>query len=174
MDMSEDFDRVGFAWKVHDALDAWTNKVDSKASIVLAVETGVLALVATFAKEGPLASLHGGSVLLFRSGIFVIVSAIVMSGAAVFPQLRGRKTKSEWTKNSIYFGHLRLWDRDKLALKLETQSEGMSLGELARQHVTMASITWRKHVFLQVSMWILPAGVFLLFLSTRLSSRFPP
>ncbi|MDQ4143274.1 MAG: DUF5706 domain-containing protein [Actinomycetota bacterium] len=165
--MSDDFDRVGFAWKVHDALDAWTNKVDSKASIILAVETGVLALVATLAKDGPLASLRGPSVIWFRLGILAIVAAIVMAGAAVFPQLRRSKIKAEWNENSIYFGHLRFWDPERLAEKLESQTEGMTLEELARQHVTMASIAWSKHAFLQVSMWMLPLGVVLLWASTR-------
>ena len=165
--MNDDFDRIGFAWKVHDALDAWTSKVDSKASIILAVETGVLALVATLTKDGPLADLHGRDVSWFRLGIAAIVGAIVMAGAAVFPQLKRSKIKSQWSKNSIYFGHLRFWNPDKLAEKLEEQSEDMSLEELARQHVTMASIAWSKHAFLQVSMWLLPVGVFMLFLSTR-------
>lgn len=164
--MSDDFDRVGFAWKVHDALDAWTNKVDSKASIVLAVETGIVALIATLAKDGPLASLHGTAVLWFRLGVVALVVAIIFAGAAVFPQLRRSKIQSEWNENSIYFGHLRFWSADKLAEKLKQRNEAFSLEELARQHVTMADIAWSKHAFLQVSMWAVPVGVLLLFIST--------
>jgi hypothetical protein len=164
--MSDDFDRVGFAWKVHDALDAWTSKVDSKASIVLAVETGVLGLIASFSKDGPLSSLQGASVNLFRLGILLIVAAIVMAGGAVFPQLKRFKVRSEWVENSIYFGHLRHWDSGKLAERLQARTEGLSLEELARQHVTMAHIAWSKHSYLQMSMISLPIGVLLVFIST--------
>jgi hypothetical protein len=165
--MSKDFDPVEYGWKVHDALDAWTTKVDSKASIVLAVEAGTLALIASLAERGrPLASLHGQQVLLFRIGIGLLVLSVVLAGASVIPQLRRRASRREWNDNSIYFGHLRHWEPDKLAKALRERDERSSIDELARQHVRMAAIAWRKHSLLQISMAVAPVGVLLVFVAT--------
>jgi hypothetical protein len=165
--MSQEFDPVAYAWKVHDALDAWTSKVDAKASIVLAVETGTMGLVVTQAgKNGPLAHLSGMSVLLFRVGVFVLLAAILLAGTSVIPQLRRRAARREWRANSIYFGHLRHWNPSNLAETLREREADSSLDELARQHVRMAAIAWRKHSFLQISMVLVPAAVLLIFLSS--------
>lgn len=86
-------------------------------------------------------------------------------GAAVIPQLRRLKARKEWNENSIYFGHLRYWDPQELAKRLQSREELMSLDELARQQVTMASIAWGKHSFPQLSMWLAPVGALLVFVS---------
>ena len=166
--MAKDFDPVEYAWKVHDALDAWTSKVDAKASIVLAVETGVMGLIVTLARgTGPLGNLTGSSISLFRIGICVLLLAIVLAGASVIPQLRRRAARKEWRANSIYFGHLRHWNPSNLAKTLEQREADSSLEELARQHVRMAQIAWRKHSCLQVSMLLVPMGALLIFLSAN-------
>lgn len=46
MEMTQDpdlHDTVEQAWHVHSAIDSWTAKVDAKASIVLSLQTAVLA-----------------------------------------------------------------------------------------------------------------------------------
>ena len=53
----------------------------------------------------------------------------------------------------------------RVAKKLQSREELMSLDELARQQVTMASIAWGKHSFLQLSMWLAPVGALLVFVS---------
>ena len=45
-------DGAEFAWKVHDALDSWTAKVDIKASIVLAIEAALAGFVITLSEKG--------------------------------------------------------------------------------------------------------------------------
>lgn len=165
--MAKDFDSVEYGWKVHDALDAWTNKVDSKASIVLAVETGIIALIASLAEpQRPLAGLRGEEVILFRGGVGLVVVSIIFAGASVIPQLRRKASRTEWTQNSIYFGHLRHWEPAELAKTIRDRDEVSSIEELARQHVRMARIAWRKHSLLQISMAIAPLGVLIVFITT--------
>lgn len=164
--MTEEFDPVAFAWRVHDALDAWTSKVDAKASIVLAVETGTLGLVVSLTDtDGALAQLSGRSLSLFRVGVTTLLLAIMLAGASVIPQLRRKAARREWRANSIYFGHLRHWTPANLAESLRERGTDSSLEELSRQHVRMAQIAWRKHSSLQISMLLLPIGALLVFLS---------
>src|SRR3954454_8490903 len=47
---SDPYGGLDFAWRVHGALDAWTGKVDTKASITLAIESAVLGFVLTLSK----------------------------------------------------------------------------------------------------------------------------
>lgn len=150
-----------FAWKVHDALDSWTAKVDTKASIMLALEMALVGFVVTLSGNGSrLSALHGYKLDLSRAGLAFLTASVLLSLAVVMPQLGRRKAKRNWSSNMIYFGHLRRWDPDKLA---ETLAEGApSLSQLALQLVTMSKINWRKHAWLQWSLLSLVVGTGLL------------
>ena len=151
-----------FAWRVHDALNDWTGKVDFKASIVLALEAGILTAVITLSAEGgPFHNLGGLRETLFRAGLSSAATAVVLAGWVVFPQLRRREARQNWRSNWIYFGHLRHWDPDQLAETLAA-GEPHDLQQLARQLVTMSQIAWQKHARLQYSLLLLGAGVALL------------
>jgi len=153
----ESKDGADFAWKVHDALDSWTAKVDTKASIVLAIEAALAGFVITLSNKGDrLAGLHGYRVDLDRIGLGFLVASVLFSLAIVWPQLGRRKAKRNWSSNMIYFGHLRRWDPDKLASEL---AEGVpNVSQLALQLVTMSKVNWRKHVWLQWSLLCLVVG----------------
>ena len=165
--MSEEPDPLERACKVHEALDGWTTKVDTKGSIVLALETALLAgLLNLTGPHGALADLTGRAVTLFRVGVGLLTTAVVLSGAAVIPQLRRWASRREWQSNTIYFGHLRHWEPDDLAEQLGASSAASTLNELAQQHVRMARIAWRKHSYLQLSMLLVPLATLLLWLSS--------
>jgi Family of unknown function (DUF5706) len=146
-----------FAWRVHAALDSWTGKVDTKASIALAIESAVFGFVVTLTKRGEqFTGLDGSDLTLFRIGSGFLLLAILLSLLVVAPQLNRRESKRIWSSNMIYFGHLRRWDPVELAKTLATQQP---YGEqLARQLVTMAKIAWRKHACLQYSLACLVLG----------------
>lgn len=163
----EDNQRVDFAWRVHSALDSWTTKVDQKASIVLALETGILALVVTFSERGrPLGDLASGSAWLFRVGVAFLIAGGLFAAAAVAPQLASRSAQRMWRDNTIYFGHLRHWNPKELLEYMKAQTTADALEQLSRQHVTMSQILWRKHRLLQTSVVTTAAGLVFLFLST--------
>jgi hypothetical protein len=69
------------------------------------------------------------------------------------PQLRRRQSRRIWRTNTVYFGHLRHWDPDELAVHLRSAEIGEN--ELARQLVTMSQIAWKKHSRPQISLMLL-------------------
>lgn len=140
-----------FAWKVHEALDSWTAKVDTKASIALAIEAAIAGFVITLSTNGGrLSGLRGYRADLDHLGLVLLAVSVIASLAVVMPQLSRRKAKRNWSTNMIYFGHLRRWDPDALATALS--SELPTTTQLARQLVEMSKIAWHKHAWLQWSL----------------------
>ena len=143
-----------FAWKVHEAIDSWTGKVDTKASIALAIEAAIAGFVITLStNHGRLSGLHGYRADLDHVGLILLAASVMASLAVVMPQLSRWKAKRNWPSNMIYFGHLRRWDPDRLAEALS--SEIPATAQLARQLVEMSKIAWRKHAWLQWSLVLL-------------------
>jgi len=143
-----------FAWKVHEALDSWTAKVDTKASIALAIEAAIAGFVITLStSHGRLGGLHGFHADLEHGGLLLLAASVLASLATVMPQLGRRKAKRDWSSNIIYFGHLRRWDPADLAANLS--SGNTTTDQLARQLVEMSKICWRKHAWLQWSLFAL-------------------
>lgn len=140
-----------FAWKVHEALDSWTGKVDTKASIAVAIEAAIAGFVITLSTNGgPLSGLRGYRADFDYCGLVLLAASVVASLAVVMPQLSRLKARRTWRSNMIYFGHLRRWDPDTLAEALS--SEIPTTTQLARQLVEMSKIAWRKHAWLQWSL----------------------
>jgi hypothetical protein len=159
-------DGLDFAWRVHAALNDWTAKVDTKASIVLSLETAILVAVIAFsAPKGVLGRLGGLPVNLFRLGVLLLAGAVVLSGLVVLPRLHRRAAQRDWEHNMIYFGHLKRWDIQDLTDRLQELKPKEILGQLAKQLVTMSRIAWRKHTLLQYSMAFALLGVALVFLA---------
>jgi hypothetical protein len=143
-----------FAWKVHEALDSWTAKVDTKASIALAIEAAIAGFVITLStNSGRLTGLHGYRADVDHVGLILLAASVVASLAVVMPQLSRLKARRNWSSNMIYFGHLRRWDPDALAKALSTDIPTTT--QLARQLVEMSKIAWRKHAWLQWSLILL-------------------
>lgn len=156
-----------FAWKVHGALDAWTAKVDSKASIVLGLETASVGFIVALASaNGTFTNLKGGHLTAFKLGLALLTLGVFLAGLTVFPQLSRRRARRIWQDHVIYFGHLRHWDPLDLEKRLSEMTEPTSLHQLASQLVEMSKIAWRKHAWLQYSMLCTLAGLVLVALST--------
>jgi hypothetical protein len=148
---------LDFAWHVHSALDSWTGKVDSKASITLAIESATVGFVLTLSKKGQrLAGLEGASSVGYHVGLACLLIAVLFSLLVVVPQLRRRQARGEWRKGMVYFGHLRHWDPAELASALKAKQKYED--QLANQLVTMSKIAWRKHARLQWSIAFLVLG----------------
>lgn len=143
-----------FAWRVHEAQEAWTAKVDAKASIVLSLETAVMA--ALFAVQSPsllLGRLTGWRSMLADVGVGLHVIAVVLAAAAVIPMLgRTKIHRAERMQNAIYFGHLRHWKPDQLLPWLAQMSPQQELDQLNRQLIALSRRNWRKHRNLQLAM----------------------
>jgi hypothetical protein len=154
---------LDFGWRVHGALDSWTGKVDTKASITLAIESAVLGFVVTLSKDGErLARLTGASKTWYYAGLVALSAAVLSALRVVMPQLKRRRARREWRGNMIYFGHLRRWDSADLAVAL--RSKQVYEAQLAKQLVVMADIAWKKHARLQwsIGFLVLGAGCFVL------------
>ena len=81
-------DAVGFAWRVHNAHEGWTAKVDTKASILLALEGGSLfAILAANSERGALRRLTGAALTLEVMGAALLFVSVLCSIAAIFPLL---------------------------------------------------------------------------------------
>jgi Family of unknown function (DUF5706) len=154
-------DSEDYAWRIHGALDSWTGKVDTKASIALAVESAVLGFALAQSEKGKaLAGLDGAARCWYHLGLALVVVSIACALWVVFPRLRRWRTRrgsGEWKKNTIYFGHLRHWDPDELAPALNDAY--LSHGDqLAAQLVRMSKIAWSKHSWLQGSLIAFAVG----------------
>jgi Family of unknown function (DUF5706) len=146
-----------FAWRVHEALQDWTAKVDTKASIVMSLETALLSGIVAF--SGSRTSVYPvGWALSHHCGLVLLLASIVIAGAVVFPQLRRRDSVKSWQNQIIYFGHLRKWEPAVLAEAIAGRESNVSLGMLSDQLVTMSRIAWRKHVLVQWSLLVALAG----------------
>jgi hypothetical protein len=148
---------VETAWRIHDAILAWTTNVDQKASFALAIESAVLVAVGGFTKRG---SLFGAldrdrEQVPYWLGVGLLLAAVMCAGSVVKPRLRSRSTSREWPDNFIYFGHLRHWEPQPLANELRHAD---MLAALTQQLVAMSDIAWRKHRSVQVSLWLAMLG----------------
>lgn len=159
-------DRIDFAWKVHAALDGWVTKVDTKASIILALETAIVGFVISLAQSnGPLSGLEGvHRCLLIIGGVALVLGAFT-AAASVFPQLKRRVLARESKPGIIYFGHLRRWEQPNLETHLQAATDAELLSDLARQLVVVSDIAWSKHVLLQVSIGSAGVGILLVILA---------
>jgi hypothetical protein len=142
-----------YSLNVQRALHEWTAKVDTKASVVLTLETAAFGAVLAFSSETrPLAHLSGSLVWFYRSGVSFLIGAILCAGAAVFPQLNRRNARRTWQHNYVYFGHLRRWQPKDLITAVQTDGTEREHFVVSTQIIALSKIVWRKHVFLQWSM----------------------
>lgn len=156
-----------FAWRVHDAQQAWTASVDIKASIVLVVEVAIAAAAGkSLMVDGGI--LHDAHKLQLAVAITAVTLLALSVGSAlwvVFPRLERRRSRSTGRPGLIYFGHLRDRSVEEIDAALAGLDEDAERHELARQLRVTASVAWRKHFWLQVSLFLLALGVVALVLA---------
>jgi hypothetical protein len=150
---------IDFAWRAHTALENWTGKLDTKASIFFTVNVaGLAALLALRTQaDGRLSQLHGWHEALADSGILLCGFAVVMAAAAVFPRL-GRTKDHRTQRDIIYFGHLRHQTPDDVARQIMMLTEQSQAEQLSRQLIVMAKANWAKHRLVQAALLTSLAG----------------
>lgn len=147
--------QLEFAWRAHSAQEAWTAKVDVKASVLLAAQVGLLVAIAALATTDGYRSSDGFPGLLVPAGVLAILAAGVASAAAVYPLLASAEATR---KDLIYFGHLRHLNAQEIDQRLEELSPCDQLSAIANQLASMARSNWRKHRRLQFSIWLTGVG----------------
>lgn len=163
---------VDLAWRTHNAQEAWTQKVDVKASVLLALEGGaIFAALTANSGTGLLARATGPIRLLELIGVVALVFAVGVAVWALLPQLgSSREHKATHQHHTIYFGHLRHWDADQLAERLRVAGHDDPFPMLARQLVEMSTRNWFKHRTIQLSLVLGSAGFTLITLAAVLTS----
>jgi hypothetical protein len=150
-----------FAWRVHEAQQAWTASVDIKASIVLIVEVA-LAAAAGRSLLVPGGVLHAARGLHLAVAIAAVVLLALAVGSAlwvVFPRLQRRDARRRAEPGLIYFGHLEQRSVEDIEAALGNLDEAKERHEIARQLRVTAAVAWKKHAWLQKSLVFLAAGV---------------
>ena len=143
-------DPTDLAWRIHGALTDWTGKVDNKASFALTIESAAIGVVIALSGSGSvLGGLEGGDLCLYRVGVAMLATSIVLAASAVIPRTRWRASREEWSQNFVYFGHLRHWPHDELVNALQNAD---IMPVMAQQLVVMSEIAWKKHVAVQASL----------------------
>lgn len=152
---------AAFAWQVHQAQEAWTSKVDTKGSILLALEGGALfATLSASGKDGALAKLDGWRQAVEISGISALILAMVAAGLAVFPMLGNvRRQYAQHRTHVVYFGHLRHWEPADLQRRLRDLRPEDQFESLADQLVRAGRMNWAKYRLVQLSLVLALVGV---------------
>lgn len=145
------------AWKLHAILQDWTAKVDTKASIVMTLETALLSGAIALSRSRTV-NYPPAWTLLQNSGLVLLFASILLAGAVVFPRLRRRDSTRSWQRGLIYFGHLRNWEPEALAAALKRMEPSAGLRMLSDQLVTMSRIAWKKQILVQFSLLVALAG----------------
>jgi len=114
---------VDLAWRAHTAQEAWTAKVDIKASVLLALEGGAIFVTLTAnSNAGLLAKLTGIGNLLQFLGVILLIGAVAAATWALIPQLgSAAEHRATHRDHTIYFGHLRHWDPVELAKRVHSR-----------------------------------------------------
>src|ERR1035437_2226958 len=79
---------VDFAWKVHNAQEGWTARVDAKAALFVATQTAVIVVMfAALRGAEPLGRLSGANHWVAVGGVGISMLAVILAGLAVIPML---------------------------------------------------------------------------------------
>ena len=157
-------DAIDFAWRIHSAQEAWTAKVDTKASILLALEGGSLfAVLAANGERGVLRDLTSIALAVELAAVAFLFLGVLAAGAAVFPLLgRVRQHRRDHDRHFVYFGHVRHWEAGPLARALRSRPAEDDATMLALQLIAMSKRNWHKHRFVQLSLSAALLGVVLI------------
>ena len=131
------------AWRIHGHLNDLNGKIDSKASFALALESAALGGVAALSGSGHrLGHLVGWPPkVIFWAGVIALGLAALSAIMVVIPR-GGDGNRGATPRGYVYYGDLRHWTAEELAVRLNT---GDSLPALTRQLVALSQIAWIKH-----------------------------
>lgn len=157
------FDSIEFAWRVHGAQEAWTAKVDVKASILIAAQVGLLAGLAAIAASDAFDRQHSQATWLMGLAGAALVTGLGFGASVVWPRL---SSEAPAAGDLIYFGHLRHKAEQAVADTLGRLRQDDARAALARQLVPMSTLNWSKHRRLQWSIGCTGIAVLLAFIGT--------
>ncbi|BBA95448.1 hypothetical protein RVR_304 [Actinacidiphila reveromycinica] len=149
------------AWRLLGTLMDWTGKADTKAAVVLSLESAVATTLVVLSDGWPPPSAGRGAAALALchwAGTALLVVSAAVCVLAVTPRLDGAAHSRRRSVDCVYFGHLRNWDPADLADALRAHDP---LPALTRELVAVSRICWRKHRLLQVSIALACAGTVL-------------
>jgi hypothetical protein len=159
-------DRTGidFGWQAHGAIQGWTASVDTKASIVVVVETAVAgaATGALITNGGELHRASGLHLACAIAAVALLVAAVASALWVVFPRLKRSRTQRLAADGLVYFGHLQHRDPDNIAQALAVLTPAEERRQLALQLRVTGQVAWDKHAWLQRSLVCFGAGAGLL------------
>jgi ABC-type uncharacterized transport system fused permease/ATPase subunit len=155
---------IDFGWRVHDAVQHWTATVDSKASIVVIVETAVAgaATKALITGDGELHTAVGWHLAFVITAVVFLVLAVASALWVVFPRLERLQTQRLAADGLIYFGHLRAHSTEAIVEALSELTAEQERRQLASQLRITGDVAWRKHSWLQRSLVFFALGAALL------------
>ena len=155
---------IEFGWRAHAAVQGWTATVDTKASIVVVVETAVAgaATTALITRKGELHTAVGLHLACAIVAVVLLIVAVICALWVVFPKLERSRTRRLAARGLIYFGHLRERGIDDIAQALEEMTPEHERRQLASQLRVTGDIAWRKHSWLQRSLVCFGLGALLL------------
>jgi hypothetical protein len=159
-------DALENAWRVHEAHSEWTARVDAKATFAFTVESAVLATVVALTTSDRVFDDFDAlwKITAYSFGLLLIFASTIFAGIVVAPRLRGKGLLAGSADNYIYFGHTRFWEHSASELADRFREDDL-LTQLTRQIGVMGRIAWRKHVFVQWSLWLAMSGSFVLVLT---------
>ncbi|WIM96385.1 DUF5706 domain-containing protein [Actinoplanes oblitus] len=139
------------AWRAHAAQESWAGKVDTKASILLALNGLILGamLSARIQKDSFVQVLSGPRLTMLAVAVVLCAVAALLAAAVVFPVLGGRRGGAGGT---IFFGDLRRRDPAELAAQLLGLTVPGQVEQVARQLVAMSRANWLKHLLMQAAL----------------------
>lgn len=155
-------------WRIHQAQEAWTAKVDVKASIVLALSGAVLvAIISGHTTDSYLSTLTGWREITLRCAIALVLLGILFAGLVVRPALGpAGEHHANHRDHLIYFGHLRHWNPQLLSARLRTLTPNEQSDQVALQLVAMSKRNWWKHRLLQWSLYATALSAVLITITT--------
>ena len=104
-----------FAWQVHDQQQAWIEKADFKASLLLPVQFGILTILGAVLLSNRRPHLNVLVETCVVIGMLIVGIAIVLTTLVVMPRLGGAAAEQS---DLIHFGHLRHLDEATIKTRL--------------------------------------------------------
>jgi len=138
---------TAFPWRVHGTMEEWRTKADRKAAVLLSFQGGAFALSVTQSS----ARMDLGRWPTFIA-FALLVTAMCVGAGVILPALGSTEDLAAASAtNLIFFGHLRHWSADTLAVALAEVSAADEISMLSAQLVALSRINWQKHRLLQLS-----------------------
>lgn len=131
-----------FAWQVHAQQQAWIEKADFKASLLLPVQFGILTILGAVLLSNRRPHMNVLVQICVVIGMHIVGIAIVLTTLVVMPKLGGDAVEPS---DLIHFGHLRKLDGATIKTRLADLVDDDELSALSRQLSVLSKLNWKKH-----------------------------